>query len=91
MRLMMHVLRIALKLLETHRIRIVNAGRRRARQMLEEYEKPEGVFSWAPRMRECLYRVYPRPDLHFVPGKMRSSGVGASKKPNQGLTVDMNI
>jgi hypothetical protein len=23
--------------------------------MLEEYAKPGGVFSWAPRMREWLY------------------------------------
>jgi hypothetical protein len=43
-----------LKLLETRRSRIVNAGRRRATEMLEEYEKPGGVFSWAPRMREWL-------------------------------------
>ena len=55
MRLMVHVLRIALKLLETHRNRIVNAGRRRANQMFKEYAKPGGVFSWAPSMREWLY------------------------------------
>ena len=55
MRLMVQVLRIALKLLETYRSRIVNAGRRRATQMLVEYAKPGGVFSWAPRMREWLY------------------------------------
>jgi hypothetical protein len=55
MRLMVHVLRIALKLLETHGNRIVNAGRRRANQMFKEYAKPGGVFSWAPIMREWLY------------------------------------
>ena len=55
MRLMVHVLRIALKLLRTYRSRIVSAGRKRAMQMLVEYAKPGGVFSWAPRMRELLY------------------------------------
>jgi hypothetical protein len=55
MKLMVHVLRIALKILATHPSRILNAGRRRANQMLEEYAKPGGVFSWAPRMREWLY------------------------------------
>ena len=55
MRLMVHVLRIALKLLETRRSRILNAGRRRAMQMFEEYANPGGVFSWAPRMRDWLY------------------------------------
>jgi hypothetical protein len=54
-KLMAHVLRIALKLLETRTNRIVNAGRRRALQMFEEYSKPGGVFTWAPRMREWLY------------------------------------
>jgi hypothetical protein len=55
MRLMVHVLRIALKLLETHRNRIVSAGRRRALHMFELYAKPGGVFTWAPWMREWLY------------------------------------
>ena len=55
MRLMVHVLRVALKLLETHRNRIVSAGRQRALQMSEEYAKPGGVFTWAPRMRMLLY------------------------------------
>jgi len=54
-RLMVQVLRIALKLLETQRSRIVNAGRRRAMQMLEAYAKPGGLFTWAPHMREWLY------------------------------------
>ena len=55
MRLMVHVLRIALKLLESYGSRVVNAGRRRATLMFEEYAKPGGVFSWAPRMRELFY------------------------------------
>ena len=54
-KLMVHVQRVALKLLETHGSRIVNAGRRRALRMFEEYAKPGGVFTWAPRMREWLY------------------------------------
>jgi len=55
MKLVVHILRIALKILATHPSRILNAGRRRANKMLEEYAKPGGVFSWAPRMREWLY------------------------------------
>jgi len=54
MRLMVHVLRIALKLLETRGSRIVNAGRRRATRMFEEYAKPGGVFGWAPLLKEWL-------------------------------------
>lgn len=54
-RLMVHVLGIALKLLKTYRSRIVNAGSRRATLMFEEYSKPGGVFSWAPQTREWLY------------------------------------
>jgi len=54
MRLMVQVLGIALKLLKTYRSRIVNAGRRRAARIFEEYTKPGGVFSWAPQMREWL-------------------------------------
>jgi hypothetical protein len=53
-RLMVHVLRIALKLLENFRSRIVRAGEARAARMFEEYARPGGVFSWAPRMREWL-------------------------------------
>jgi hypothetical protein len=55
MRLMVHILGIALKLLKTYRSRIVNAGRRRAAWMFEEYSKPGGVFRWAPHVREWLY------------------------------------
>jgi len=61
-RLMVQVLRIALKLLENFQSRIVKAGRARARMMYEEYARPGGVFSWAPRIREWLldrrYIVY---------------------------------
>jgi hypothetical protein len=59
---MVQVLRIALKLLENFQSRIVKAGRARARMMYEEYARPGGVFSWAPRIREWLldrrYIVY---------------------------------
>jgi hypothetical protein len=46
-RLMVHVLRIALKLFENIQSRIVRAGRARAVMMFEEYARPGGVFSWA--------------------------------------------
>jgi len=54
-RLMVQTLRVALKLLEGFQSRIAKAGRARAMIMLEEYAKPGGVFSWAPRMREWLH------------------------------------
>jgi len=54
-RLMVQTLRVALKLLEGFQSRIAKAGRARARMMFEEYARPGGVFSWAPRMREWLY------------------------------------
>jgi len=54
-RLMVQVLRITLKLVECFQSRIVKAGRARAAVMFEEYARPGGVFSWAPRMREWLY------------------------------------
>jgi len=54
MRLMVQVLRIALKLLDSSQSRIARAGKRRALMMFEAYAKPGGVFSWAPRMREWL-------------------------------------
>jgi hypothetical protein len=54
-RLIMQVLRIALKLLENFRGRIVRAVRTRAVMMYDEYARPGGVFSWAPRMRELLH------------------------------------
>lgn len=54
MRLMVQLMRIVLKLVETIRSRIVKAGRIRATKMFQEYGKPGGVFNWAPRMREWL-------------------------------------
>jgi hypothetical protein len=54
-RLIGHVLRIALKLLENFESRIVRAGRARAVILFEEYARPGGVFSWAPQMREWLH------------------------------------
>ena len=61
-RLMVQVIRIALKLLKNFQNRILKAGNARAVAMLEEYARPGGVFSWAPQMREWLldrkYIVY---------------------------------
>jgi hypothetical protein len=54
-RLMVQTLRVALKLLEGFQSRIAKAGKARAMKMFEEYARPGGVFSWAPRMREWLY------------------------------------
>jgi hypothetical protein len=52
---MVQVLRIALKLRRSLESRIVKVGRARAAVMFEEYARPGGVFSWAPRMREWLH------------------------------------
>ena len=61
-RLMVQVIRIALKLLKNFQSRILKAGSARAAMMFEEYARPGGVFSWAPQMREWLldrkYIVY---------------------------------
>lgn len=54
-KLMVQTLRVALKLLEGFQSRIAKAGKARAMMMFEEYARPGGVFSWAPRMREWLY------------------------------------
>jgi len=54
-RLMVEILRVALKLLKSFESRIVKAGKARAAMMLEMYARPGGVFSWAPRMREWLH------------------------------------
>jgi hypothetical protein len=53
-KLMVQVIRVALRLLETARSSIIRAGRIRSTSMLEEYSKPQGVFAWAPRVREWL-------------------------------------
>ena len=52
---MVQVIRIALKLLKNFQSRILKAGNARAVVMFEEYARPGGVFSWAPRMREWLH------------------------------------
>jgi hypothetical protein len=61
-RLMVQVIRIALKLLKNFQNRILKAGSARAAMMFEGYAQRGGVFSWAPRMREWLldrkYIVY---------------------------------
>jgi len=61
-RLMVQVIRIALKLLKNFQNRILKAGSARAAMMFEEYARPGGVFSWAPQVREWLldrkYIVY---------------------------------
>ena len=54
-RLMVQILRVALKLLKSFESRIVKAGKGRAAMMLEMYARPGGVFTWAPRMREWLH------------------------------------
>jgi hypothetical protein len=53
-RLMVQILRIALKLRQNFQSRIVKVGRAKAVRMFQEYAQSGGVFSWAPRMRECL-------------------------------------
>jgi len=53
-KLMVQVLRVALKILQTVS-RIGRAGRTRATMMVQEFAKPGGVFSWAPRVRGWLH------------------------------------
>ena len=53
-RLMVQVLKVALKLVEGVRTAIMKVGRRRTGQMFETYEKPPGVFGWAPQVRDWL-------------------------------------
>jgi hypothetical protein len=53
-KLMVQVLRVALRLLETVRGSILRAGRNRSTGMLANYSQPGGVFSWAPRVSEWL-------------------------------------
>ena len=54
MKLMVQVLKVALKLTEGFRSHVLKAGRRRAVTMYETYGKPNGVFSWVPRLKEWL-------------------------------------
>jgi hypothetical protein len=53
-KLMVQVMKIALKLVEGVRSAILKVGRRRTALMFEIYGKPLGVFSWAPQVREWL-------------------------------------
>jgi hypothetical protein len=53
-KLVTQVLEIAVKLVEGVRGAILSVGRRRTGLMLKAYEKPLGVFSWAPQVREWL-------------------------------------
>lgn len=53
-KLIVQVGRIALKLLEGFRTKVLRAGRRRAMIMLETYSAPGGAFSWAPQVRQWL-------------------------------------
>ena len=53
-KLMVQVLRIALKLLESAGNKVLRAGRRRAMIMSQTYAKPGGVFSWVPEVRGWL-------------------------------------
>ena len=53
-RLVVQVLKIALKLVERVPSAIIKVGRRRIALMFEIYGKPFGVFSWAPQVREWL-------------------------------------
>jgi hypothetical protein len=56
-KLMVQVLKIALKLVERAPSTILEAGRRRAAAIYEAYAKPSGVFSWAPQVRGWLNDV----------------------------------
>jgi hypothetical protein len=56
-RLIVQLMHVALKMLQSLRGRIDKIGIRRATLMCEEYAKPGGVFSWAPRMREWLHNA----------------------------------
>ena len=53
-KLMVQIMKIALKLVEGVRSAILEAGRRRAALMIEIYGKPRGVLSWAPQVRQWL-------------------------------------
>ena len=53
-KLMVQVLRIAMKLLEGAHSLIVRAGRTRVREILQSSTTPNGIASWAPRIKEWL-------------------------------------
>jgi hypothetical protein len=53
MRLMVQVLSVVLRLLQGCRSRILDAGNRRVRAMLQEYAKSRnGISSWVPQLKE---------------------------------------
>jgi hypothetical protein len=52
--LILQLLRVASRLLENVCATIDRVGKRRAAQMLEEFSRPQGVFTWAPKLREWL-------------------------------------
>jgi hypothetical protein len=53
-KLMVQILRIALKLAEGVRSSIMKMGERRTAAIYAKYTRPLGVFSWAPEVREWL-------------------------------------
>jgi len=53
-KLMVQVLRVALRLIENVRSNILRIGRGRSTRMLADYSKPDGVFAWAPRVKGWL-------------------------------------
>jgi hypothetical protein len=53
-KLAVQVLKIVVKLVERVPSAILRPGRRRTALMFAIYEKPLGVFSWAPQVREWL-------------------------------------
>ena len=53
-KLVEQVTQVALRLIDTIQSRITRAGRTKAMMMFREYARPEGVFSWAPKMRTWL-------------------------------------
>jgi len=53
-KLMVQVLRVALRLLENARSTILRSGRNRSTSMMANYSKPGGVFGWAPKVKQWL-------------------------------------
>jgi hypothetical protein len=53
-KLIVEVLKLALKLIEGLGDSIMQAGRKRVVTMSEAYGQPQGVFSWAPRVKRWL-------------------------------------
>jgi hypothetical protein len=53
-KLILQLLRVASRLLENVCATIDRAGKKRAGQMLEKFSRPQGAFTWAPKLREWL-------------------------------------